>query len=288
MDRDIFYIELRECMKEVKALSKDDKITLFRAIDRVLRLEYVARKYGILSLEEAVSDENDLDESYLKSIVLLAVDGNEPELIEEIGIYKLVSSGVSGCEKLKYLMYLCGLLTLLDGKNPRVIQGKLLAMLPGGLDQEYEKYHENAEKMKEEQVDMSEVENLCNEEFAVKLEESSYFLSKLLNYILPVMEDEHIQRLLRDVDNHDLALAMKGVGGEARRHVFKNLSDKLAARIADDMREFDKVKSEEIGEATKKVLTVLLVLMDLGEIQGPHREMLNLFYNMFHTDKDGE
>ena len=57
-------------------------------IKKIIELSNIARKEGLLSLEEAATD---LDEPFLKKGILLIVDGTDPELVRAIMETELVS-----------------------------------------------------------------------------------------------------------------------------------------------------------------------------------------------------
>ena len=57
-------------------------------IQKIIELSNVARKEGLLSLEEAASD---MDEQFLKKGILLIVDGTDPDLVRAIMETELVS-----------------------------------------------------------------------------------------------------------------------------------------------------------------------------------------------------
>ncbi|MCM1111791.1 MAG: motility protein A [Muribaculum sp.] len=57
-------------------------------IKKIIELSNVARKEGLLSLEEAAAD---LDEAFLKKGILLIVDGTDPDLVRAIMETELVS-----------------------------------------------------------------------------------------------------------------------------------------------------------------------------------------------------
>ena len=57
-------------------------------IQKIIELSNVARKEGLLSLEEAAAD---LDEPFLKKGILLIVDGTDPELVRAIMETELIS-----------------------------------------------------------------------------------------------------------------------------------------------------------------------------------------------------
>ena len=65
-------------------------------ITKVIELSNVARKEGLLSLEEAAAD---LDDDFLKKGILLIVDGTDPELVRAIMETELIS--IEGRHKAK-------------------------------------------------------------------------------------------------------------------------------------------------------------------------------------------
>lgn len=50
-----------------------------------------------------------------------------------------------------------------------------------------------------------------------------------------LLDDRAIQRVLRDVDNSDLSIALKSANEDVQNTIFKNLSKRLAAMIKEDM-----------------------------------------------------
>jgi len=68
-------------MKSFVLIFKVPKINTQEIIQKIIDLSNVARKEGLLSLEEAASD---LDDEFLKKGILLIVDGTDPELVRAI------------------------------------------------------------------------------------------------------------------------------------------------------------------------------------------------------------
>ena len=54
-----------------------------------------------------------------------------------------------------------------------------------------------------------------------------------------LLDDRSIQRVLRDVENADLELALKSSTEEVQNVIFRNLSKRLAAMIKEDMDSWD-------------------------------------------------
>lgn len=81
-----------------------------------------------------------------------------------------------------------------------------------------------------------------------------------------LLDDRAIQRVLRDVDNNDLAVALKGANEEVQGTIFKNLSKRLAAMIKEDMEFMGPVRMKDVEEAQQKIVGVIRKLEDSGEI----------------------
>ena len=81
-----------------------------------------------------------------------------------------------------------------------------------------------------------------------------------------LLDDRAIQRVLRDVDNADLGVALKAANEEVQNVIFKNLSKRLAAMIKEDMEFMGPVRMKDVEEAQQKVVSVIRNLEDSGEI----------------------
>ena len=81
-----------------------------------------------------------------------------------------------------------------------------------------------------------------------------------------LLDDRAIQRVLRDVDNADLGVALKAANEEVQNAIFKNLSKRLAAMLKEDMEFMGPVRMKDVEEAQQKVVSVIRKLEDSGEI----------------------
>ena len=81
-----------------------------------------------------------------------------------------------------------------------------------------------------------------------------------------LLDDRSIQRVLRDVENADLELALKSSTEEVQNVVFRNLSKRLAAMIKEDMDFMGPVRMKDVEEAQQKIVSVIRKLEDAGEI----------------------
>ena len=80
------------------------------------------------------------------------------------------------------------------------------------------------------------------------------------------LDDRAIQRVLRDVDNSDLALALKGATEEVQNIILNNLSSRLAVMIKEDMEFMGPVRMKDVEEAQQKIVNIIRKLEDSAEI----------------------
>ena len=87
----------------------------------------------------------------------------------------------------------------------------------------------------------------------------------VFEYILS-LDDRSIQRVLREVDNNELAVALKGSNEEVQNLIFSNLSKRLATMIREDMDFMGPVRMKDVEEAQQKIVNIIRKLEDSAEI----------------------
>ena len=80
------------------------------------------------------------------------------------------------------------------------------------------------------------------------------------------LDNRSIQRFLREVDNSQLAIALKGSTEEVQKLIFGNMSKRLAEMIKEDIEFMGPVRLKDVEEAQQKIVTVIRKLEDAGEI----------------------
>ncbi len=80
------------------------------------------------------------------------------------------------------------------------------------------------------------------------------------------LDDGAIQRVLREIDSKDLALALKGVDSEVSDRIFKNISKRAAEMLKEDMEYTGPVRLRDVEEAQQKIVGVIRQLDESGEI----------------------
>ena len=80
------------------------------------------------------------------------------------------------------------------------------------------------------------------------------------------LDDRSIQRVLREVDNNELAVALKSANEEVQNAIFNNMSKRLAVMIKEDMEFMGPVRMKDVEEAQQKIVNTIRKLEDSGEI----------------------
>ena len=81
-----------------------------------------------------------------------------------------------------------------------------------------------------------------------------------------LLDDRAIQRVLRDVSNDDLAIALKSTNEQVQTAIFNNMSKRLAVMIREDMEFMGPVRMKDVEEAQQKIVNIIRKLEDAGEI----------------------
>ena len=80
------------------------------------------------------------------------------------------------------------------------------------------------------------------------------------------LDDASIQRVLRDLDSDDIALALKGASDEVKGRIFKNMSKRAGEILRENMEYMGPVRLREVEEAQQRVVGVIRKLDESGEI----------------------
>ncbi|MGI6778754.1 MAG: flagellar motor switch protein FliG [Acetivibrionales bacterium] len=80
------------------------------------------------------------------------------------------------------------------------------------------------------------------------------------------LDNRSIQRFLRDVDNNQLAIALKGATDEVKNVIYSNMSKRLAEMIREDIEFMGPVRLKDVEDAQQKIVNIIRKLEDAGEI----------------------
>jgi flagellar motor switch protein FliG len=80
------------------------------------------------------------------------------------------------------------------------------------------------------------------------------------------LDDRSIQRVLREVDLKDLALALKTASEDVTNRIFKNISKRAVEMLKEDMSLMGPVRLRDVEEAQQKIVNIIRQLDETGEI----------------------
>lgn len=98
-------------------------------------------------------------------------------------------------------------------------------------------------------------------ELAEKVKESMFVFEDIIT-----LDDVAIQRVLREVESKELALALKGCSEEVADTIFRNQSKRAAASLKEDIEFLGPVRLMDVEKSQQKIVAVIRRLDEAGEI----------------------
>jgi flagellar motor switch protein FliG len=80
------------------------------------------------------------------------------------------------------------------------------------------------------------------------------------------VNDKGIQAVLKEVDNQELALALKTASEDLREKIFRNMSERAAQLIREEMEFMGPVRVTDVEAAQQKIVDIVRRLEDAGEV----------------------
>ena len=98
-------------------------------------------------------------------------------------------------------------------------------------------------------------------EMAQKIMDEMFVFENIMD-----IEDRGIQLLLREVQSDSLILALKGASEEMREKIFKNMSQRAAEMMREDLESKGPVRLSEVEAQQKEILMIVRRLAEEGQI----------------------
>ena len=83
---------------------------------------------------------------------------------------------------------------------------------------------------------------------------------------ITLLDDMTIQRVLREVDAQDLAIAIKGSTDDIKNLLLSNISVRARENILEDIEYLRNVRLKDVEEAQQKIVNIIRALEETGEI----------------------
>lgn len=80
------------------------------------------------------------------------------------------------------------------------------------------------------------------------------------------LDSVSIQRFIREIDNSELSIALKGSTDEVKDIIFANMSKRMSEMLKEDMEFMGPVRLRDVEEAQQKIVNVIRKLEEAGEI----------------------
>lgn len=100
-----------------------------------------------------------------------------------------------------------------------------------------------------------------DEELAQKIQDEMFVFEDIGK-----IDDRGIQLLLREIQSESLIVALKGATPEMREKIFKNMSQRAAEMLRDDLEAKGPVRLSEVEGEQKEILKIVRRLADEGQI----------------------
>src|SRR5690625_1258673 len=81
-----------------------------------------------------------------------------------------------------------------------------------------------------------------------------------------ILDNRAIQRVIRDVNNEDLILALKVASEEVKDVLYKNMSTRMAETIKEEIEYTGPVRLRDVEEAQTRIVGIIRRLEEMGEI----------------------
>ncbi|NEX62697.1 flagellar motor switch protein FliG [Noviherbaspirillum galbum] len=113
------------------------------------------------------------------------------------------------------------------------------------------------------EIETSVMDNLKNydNDMAQKIMDEMFVFDNIID-----IDDRGIQVLLREVQSESLIIALKGANQDLREKIFKNMSQRAAEMMREDLEAKGPVRLSEVEAQQKEILQIVRRLSDEGQI----------------------
>jgi len=98
-------------------------------------------------------------------------------------------------------------------------------------------------------------------ELAEEIKKRMFVFEDIVN-----LDNRSIQRIIRDIENADLQLALKVASEEVREAIFRNMSKRMADSFKEEMEFMGPVRLRDVEEAQTRIVATVRRLEEAGEI----------------------
>jgi FliG C-terminal domain len=221
-------------------------------VAEIVSMANKAKRNGLLSL---VHEAEETPYFLLRKGLQLVLEGVNPGIVKKTLQYYILSGKYQGKALLERCLIMEGVIAIQHGINPTVIRELLLSLFGEGASANYELQYADDKR------------NRLNTFFKeIEKYRAITPLGAKLGHTIMQLDDQSIQKCLKEISTVDLARALKGIEGKAQIKVFKNLPKRSAAILQETVEHLDLMRESEMNEAQEKVLLIISGLEAQGDI----------------------
>ena len=260
---------LREIFAEVKEQEKTQEVIgrLQSALNLMEDVERLSRNRGMVAVQEAIEDgffpEDAPEVDFFQKLLMEEGHGDHEKRMEEMFLAKYVYDKPTGIDAFIDYAYSRVACHVYDAQACGLFSVYLCSLLPEELQKEIEA----GDFMRKSCFAEFELKRSIQDPPCQELKDADAIASRdRLEGYLKRMDSRSIQRMLRDVQNNDLGVALKGCHPEMATVVLENLSKRLRAMILEDMDFMGPIRDIDIKEAMDSISALIEKLEGNGEI----------------------
>lgn len=133
-----------------------------------------------------------------------------------------------------------------------------VASVSGGVDRLAEILNQ-ADEISSELI-LNEIEE-SNPEMAAEIKQKMFIFEDLV-----LVDDRGFQKLLRRVETKELAVALKAGSDEVKQKVFRNMSERAAEMLREEMETLGPVRMKEVSDAQQAITAIIQEMEAKGEV----------------------
>ncbi|WP_055071320.1 flagellar motor switch protein FliG [Clostridium massiliamazoniense] len=240
--------------KALGAQRADEIIDSVSAITQKNRPFAIARKADATQLLNVISNEHPqtiaLILCYLSPEKAAQVIGELPEELQSDVSYRIATMSNTSPEVIKEIE------AVLESKLHSIVRTEVATL--GGVDTLVSILNQVDRTTEKNITESLEIED---PELADKVKSSMFVFEDILT-----IEDVYIQRILREVEIKELAMALKGCSNEVAEAIFRNQSKRAAASLKEDMEFLGPVRLIDVEKAQQQIVNLIRRLDEAGEI----------------------
>ena len=244
-------------MFDLSSVTQEDKEKCLPIVDLMVKYCDMARKKGVLALEEVALNHEDY---FFKFVLMLVVDGTDPELVMKMAYILINSGNHQGSALFERVLTMEGISSIQTGDSPHLLRAKLLCYFG-------ESYLQDAQVYTDGTIYAPNNRKLVDVAYDEPMEECIEFSKQIL-----MLSDFNIQRVLSDVETWYIAVALKGCGKDVAEKVGANVSTNQQSIIANQLEDMGPIAIRDILETQLIIMKTIRHLVEQGAIILPERE----------------